>query len=756
MTKTKKKRVIKVPKAKYGLEASNSLLQQASMPTYGLDKYAKNFNTQASNMNRMTQLKADIATGNPYGAQNFNSSLNKDYDMSKFSNNSSSGMGAGVGIASGLMSQAGNLIDVFSTPFQESTATTGGEAAVQSVADIGKGTATGAQIGMTVGGPIGGIIGGVAGAVVGAIGRKGREAEMTSFTDYDEGTLGTGFRGFKNGKLREERKRVKMNALNNRAAVAGTEYLQSEYAEENNNYNTNTFAYGGTIPSSLAYVDDGELISTPNGSISKVPEQGKPVDSNLVSLPEGSRILSNTLKVPGTKKTFAELGEEMMTKRKSKGKDRFAENANRLNEMNNKQIHDTLFAQQEAIKAKRGNKKEYKNLVEEFQTGGEKGIARIGNTYYNLGDTVKYKGQNFIITGNNEFTPANDPGVQTKINNYRNRLSRAGTIRVGNNEPGQRHNTDSTFNYNGQNYYVLGTNAAVPIDGVTQETILVDPIGPPEWTPVTERASIVQPNRTARRTKTNTVANTTPLTAPTITVEEPSFIEDNYDIEPTFITPAARTIPVRPIVNNNNNEDTTPRRIDWLDALSGISGLAPIISNLFTADPEPVRANYNPYTRAISNAMSRRRFNIEPAIQDIRRNRSVTDYNASQMNTNTGANMAYRLQSAIAQNNAIADIRAQENNVNNQYRGEYANMMNNLGQQFVAANNLADDLNAHNRASARNIRRAGLSQLSGWFQNRELMHNQRERDRQMLDLYRPMLQYGFTPQEYSNLLNSLR
>lgn len=753
MTKTKKKRVIKVPKAKYGLEASNSLLQQASMPTYGLDKYAKSFNTQASNINRMTQLKADIATGNPYGAQNFNSSLNKDYDMNKFSNNNSSGMGAGV--ASGLMSQAGNLIDVFSTPFQESTATTGGEAAVQSVADIGKGTATGAQIGMTVGGPIGGIIGGVAGAVVGAIGRKGREAEMTSFTDYDEGTLGTGFRGFKNSKLRKERKRVKMNALNNRAAVAGTEYLQNEYAEENDSYNTNTFAQGGTIPSSLAYVDDGELISTPSGSISKVPEQGNPVDSNLVSLPEGSRILSNTLKVPGTKKTFAELGEEMMTKRKSKGKDRFAENANRLNEMNNKQIHDTLFAQQEAIKAKRGSKKEYKNLVEEFQIGGEKGIARIGNTYYNLGDTVKYKGQNFIITGNNEFTPANDPEVQTKINNYRNRLSRAGTIRVGNNEPGQRYNTGNTFNYQGQNYSVLGTNAAVPIDGVTQETILVDPIGPPEYTPVTERASIVQPSRPVR-------PNAAPLDDPIFTYErlplpEPT-LPQSATIHPANNDTQNNTTDNNGVGNNqdNGNDSTNRNPLNWSGLFADIASLAPIMSNLFAGKPERVLANYNPYVSAISNALSRRRFDITPAIQDLGRNRATSNYNASQLNTNTGTNLAYRLQSAIAQNNAIADLRATENNVNNQYRAEYANMMNNLGQQFVAANNLADDLNAQNRAAARNIRRAGLSQLSGWAQNRTLMNNQRERDRAMLNLYQPLLEYGFTPQDYSYLVNSLK
>ena len=732
MTKTKKKRVIKVPKAKYGLEASNSLLQQASMPTYGLDKYAKSFNTQASNINRMTQLKADIATGNPYGAQNFNSSLNKDYDMNKFSNNNSSGMGAGV--ASGLMSQAGNLIDVFSTPFQESTATTGGEAAVQSVADIGKGTATGAQIGMTVGGPIGGIIGGVAGAVVGAIGRKGREAEMTSFTDYDEGTLGTGFRGFKNGKLREERKRVKMNALNNRAAVAGTEYLQSEYAEENDNYNTNTFAQGGTIPTSLAYVDDGELISTPSGSISKVPEQGKPVDSNLVSLPEGSRILSNTLKVPGTKKTFAELGEEMMTKRKSKGKDRFAENANRLNEMNNKQIHDTLFAQQEAIKAKRGSKKEYKNLVEEFQIGGEKRnrISQNINYYQYDPRIASFAGWNAQL---NDYDPSYIEFVNTLDNNMINRIA--------NGELG------SMSRYRATNPKYIPTRE--------EAQLLMTDTRYSDWHKIIEP---LYKEWLAKRRSQN--PNAAPLDDPIFTYErlplpEPT-LPQSATIHPANNGTQNNTTDNNGIGNNqdNGNDSTNRNPLNWSGLFADIAGLTPIMSNLFAGRPERVLANYNPYVSAISNALSRRRLDITPAIQDLGRNRATSNYNASQLNTNTGTNLAYRLQSAIAQNNAIADLRATENNVNNQYRVEYADMMNNLGQQFVAANNLADDLNAQNRASARNIHRAGLSQLSGWAQNRTLMNNQRERDRAMLNLYQPLLEYGFTPQDYSYLVNSLK
>jgi hypothetical protein len=111
--------------------------------------------------------------------------------------------------------------------------------------------------------------------------------------------------------------------------------------------------------------------------------------------------------------------------------------------------------------------------------------------------------------------------------------------------------------------------------------------------------------------------------------------------------------------------------------------------------------------------------------------------------------MAFRLQNAIATNKAIAAARAAESNANNQYKAEYANTMNNLGQQLVQATNLASELNARNRAAARNIRRTGLGQLSQWAQNRELMSNQRSRDNAMLKLYDPFLQAGFTSADMS-------
>ena len=154
--------------------------------------------------------------------------------------------------------------------------------------------------------------------------------------------------------------------------------------------------------------------------------------------------------------------------------------------------------------------------------------------------------------------------------------------------------------------------------------------------------------------------------------------------------------------------------------------------------------------------MRNRRFNINPAVRDIERNRATANYNASQFNTNTGANLAYSLQNASNVNRAIADLRAQESNVNNAYLGQYADMLNNLGQQWAAETTRVDDANMANRAQARNINRAGLSGSSQWMQNRELMRNQRSRDNMMMALYDPFLEAGFTTADLTNFRNWLR
>lgn len=599
-------------------------------------------------------------------------------------------------IGNNMLGNAPDILNTLTTPFQKSNATTGRQAAAQSVSDIASGAATGFQ----VAGPIGAAVG----AGIGLIGRSGEEARMTSFTDYDEGSLGSGLIGaFGNRKLRRKRAAIKKNAYSNRAAVQGTNYLQSEAYEDMIGMNTDTMANGGTS-SSLAYVDDGELIQTPDGSISKVPENNKPTDSNLVSLPEGSRVLSDKLKVPGRKETFARLGEKMMAKKKSKYNDRFAENAAKLNEMNNNMIHDQLFAMQESVKQSKGIKPKTKQiqaaaLGDEIKPGlGDRIVDAIYNPNRKWGAGVQWG------TGNNQWyhVPVNPSNTQPTST----------TATVSTSTPTRRRKATST-----------STN-----------TGLIDE-GKPEL-PFTWYGTVnpLKPKHPELLTATN---------------DEMAGLGD-------ALTSQADKVTTLPKSNAYSKPKPENNKFDWGSALSGMASLAPIMSNLFTGRPETVDAVYNPYATSITNTMRRRRYDINPAIEDLNRNRATSNYNASQINTNTGANLAYRLQSAVNTDRAIASLRSQESNVNNQYLGDYANTMNSLGQQWVNATNIANEANAQNRATTRNIRRAGLSQLSQWAQNRELMRNQKARDMEMWPLYQRFLQAGFTEDDLRAMMNSNR
>lgn len=644
MKKNTKKRKIQIPAAQFGLPVS---------------------------LSNMQELQSSIARGtapnNPNNLMIKNNPANTN-----------------IGNISGIAQAIPGAINTLTSPFQTSTATTGGEATMQSLTGIAEGAGSGAQLGMTIGGPVGGLVGGIAGAAVGLIGKKGKAAEMTSFTDFDEGTLGTGLRGaFRNRKLRKRRAAIRLNAFQNREAVAGTERLANEFNEDNTEFDTDVFEYGGKVPSSLAYVDDGELIQTPDGTVSKVPEQGQPTDSNLVNLPEGSRILSNTLKVPGTNKTFAELGDKVMTRKKSKGKDIYAQNADMLNEMNNKLMHDKLFAMQESIKAKKGIKNKTKEL-ESFARGGD-------NT------PAGYNAAGFMI----------DPRF-------------AGEISMGVSAPTPR--VRDTWGIKGD---------------------------------------VTAPKRTKFSSSQTISKKATPRVAKSVVAPEIMSVLNTIDeiVPEVSATPQdIRTRSIMPTIGTNPTTVNTPEvnSPNWVDAISDFATLAPIMSNLFTGNPESVQANYNPYASAIANTMGRRRYNINPLLRDIEQNRDVANYSASQQMTNTGHNMAFRLQNAIQANKAKAAARATESNVNNQYKGEYANAMNDLSKQWVNATNLASDLNAQNRASARNIRRAGLSQLSQFAQNKSLMRNQSKRDKAMLELYKPFLQAGFTSDAIKNWSKYLR
>lgn len=627
-------------------------------------------------------------------------------------------------IGGNMLENAPGIINTLMTPFQKSTATSGGEAVAQTLGDM----ASGAALGFQVAGPMGAAVG----ALPGLFGAKGQEAEQVDFVNYTKSTKGKGLIGaITNRGLRKREARIKKNTYSNRAAVQGTNYLQSEAYDDMIGMNTDTMANGGTS-SSLAYVDDGELIQTPDGSISKVPENNKPTDSNLVSLPEGSRVLSDKLKVPGRKETFAQLGEKMMAKKKSKYNDRFAENAAKLNEMNNNMIHDQLFAMQESVKQSKGIKSKTKQIQAAAlgdtigRTNSRHKTMSVQGTRYNVGDTFNYKGITYKVTDTNEAIPI--------------------TAREGYNGPAST-GWPTQFN-------------PVSVQSNTQRPMSIVPPGSygvtstSTTTPVSVSSTSVKRRRTTPSTSTGLIDEGKPElpftwygTVNPLKPKHPELLTaTNSEMVGLgdALTSQADKVTTLPKSNAYSKPEPDNNKFNWGSALSGIASLTPIMSNLFTGRPETVDAVYNPYATSISNTMRRRRYDISPAIEDLNRNRATSNYNASQINTSTGANLAYRLQSAVNTDRAIASLRSQESNVNNRYLGDYANTMNSLGQQWVNATNMANEANAQNRATARNIRRAGLSQLSQWAQNRELMSNQEARDNAMLAMFAPFLQSGYT------------
>lgn len=646
-----------------------------------------------------------------------------------------------LGKGSDIIGGVTNMASMLAGP---STATTKGEAVQQSIQNVIGGAATGAQIG-SVAGPVGAIVGGAAGLATGLVGKKGKISGGGFYEDPTL-TLGTGIRGAIGNKgLKRRYEAAKTLAGQHRIGASIGAQAQQEW-DEDYDQNVYTMKFGGQIPSSMAYVDDGELINTPQGQILEVPEEGKPTDSNLVNLPEGSRVLSDTLKVPGSKETFAQMGKRLMSKQKTKGKDIYAENSAMLNEMNDQAIHDELFTIQEITKNKRSK---VKNGIQAAAYGDiitRNGRERIRDS--KTGNYIPYKGQS--VGSIYDIQP--NVNIDKLVSGYS----------FGNNLPTFEANNINFSNNSIKNNVWPSTPSITPSQQNTAKRISVS-------TPV---ATTYNMATAIPDTKKLSSTSKKPIISPAINKLVAKSIEpitNDLDLSSETISRVEdEAIPYEPIistaVNNqnkrdNNNENPPKDKNDWRkilgDITSNISQIAPIFSNLM-ASPENFEAVYNPYADNIIRTMSGRKFDIAPAKRAIRENRAISNYNASQYNPTTGANLAYRLQSQIAADKAISDLYSQKNNIDNQYKSDYANTLNNLGQQFVGSRNLSIDQNARSRASSRNINRAGLSQLSNYFQNKELMRNQKNRDIAMLEAYAPFLEAAYKSGDYINLMKQFR
>lgn len=651
-----------------------------------------------------------------------------------------------LGKGSDIIGGVTNIASMLAGP---STATTKGEAVQQSIQNVIGGAATGAQMG-SIAGPVGAVVGGAAGLATGLVGKKGK---ISGGGFYEDPTLilGTGLRGaISNKGLKRRYEAAKTLAGQHRIGASIGAQAQQEW-DEDYDQNVYTMEFGGQIPSSMAYVDDGELINTPQGQILEVPEEGKPTDSNLVNLPEGSRVLSDTLKVPGSKETFAQMGKRLMSKQKTKGKDRYAENSAMLNEMNDQAIHDELFAIQEITKNKRSK---VKNGIQAAADGSIITAANNGK-YVKIADRL-YRPWNYWedVYDSTRHTPGkySTTDAPTAVTN---------DLDLGNEIQSRVPDEQiTTLRRNTPNFF---TNAS----SLAAKTLASDNLvnsgewrgGVPYW--LLSGSDYTTPTKTRRSTGTTiSKPNRKSIVEPInneidLSGEAISRVEDEVIPYETLVSTAVNNQNKKDSNNENPPEDKNDWRKILGDITSNISQIAPIFSNLM-ASPENFEAVYNPYADNIIRTMSGRKFDIAPAKRAIRENRAISNYNASQYNPTTGANLAYRLQSQIAADKAISDLYSQKNNIDNQYKSDYANTLNNLGQQFVGSRNLSIDQNARSRASSRNINRAGLSQLSNYFQNNELMRNQRNRDIAMLEAYAPFLEAAYKSGDYINLMKQFR
>lgn len=487
------------------------------------------------------------------------------------------------------------------------------------------GIGSGAAMGASIGGPWGAVIGGAIGGITSSIGSGGSVNEQTGEYELPSGIAG--LFGHSKSYIRNKAGRIK----NGIQARQMSEQIAADYYQENG-YNELSLSKGGVVPSTIAYLDDGEMLRTPDGTIGSIPEEGKPTDSNLLNVPVGTQVLSDKIKVPGTNKTFAEMGKKLMKKSNKKANNIYAENSQMLNERNNQIAYQALLDQQETLKSK----KIKKNTA--AYADGTKGIKPYG---YNQNNGPRHIPSSEV---------ASRLGIPYNIN-----------APIGNVD---------TANARSSKYF-------------------------------------------------------------------------NYTGNPG-------QLPVGNIYGTNGKKPKTPSDNNWLDLIDNIAALAGPIGNIFSGSPERVETyTYDPVYGPTD-------YNIDPILREAALSDRIARYNMANINPNTGANMAFGLQSAVNRNKAIANAYATKNNAENQMAFNNAQIANQWGQQYANARHLASVEQAQNDAATRNIRRKGFGDLSTRIQQISKDKRLTKRDSAVLEAMLPYLEYGMTSDQLTKLYNNLK
>lgn len=574
----------------------------------------------------------------------------------------------------------------------------GADIAGSTLGGAAKGASVGSVILPGIGTAVGGVVGGV-GNLVSAIFRK---------------------------NAINKQKRIKANAKEIAMGKGNAATLEQKYWDDNSL--AYTFENGGILPD-LAYVDNNEVIRDDFGNIEQVPNSKPGTDNHLIDASNLESVLSDKIKRPGTNKTFAQEGKKLVNMTKgSKGKDRFARNADKLNQMNTNAMYEQLLTEQEAVKAKKGVKPKVKGIPA-YADGKSRKLGK---------EIPLLSGEAFGIYADALKKFFTEPTKATTANSAMNEAFDINSLN-------QRGGLGSRKYWNSTNSSMTAApyGEAVPTQGVNPITGETIPVGVNE--PIYDFPEVSLPGAVAVSKSTNTVKTGTAKSK--IPTNKPDEVFLKAPVPELLQAPSLGIVANKPTAEKiNAGLPAAPKRSNTKDkpSFDSLSGLSPILYNWVQSRrrPEVEDQVINPYTGAINRAMASRKLNIEPTLAANRRSRAIARNNMARLNPNTGMNLAYGNQLATGEYAQNASVYANRDNANNQYLGEYANMMNNLGQQYVQNTVLTNDLNARNRAAARNFGATAAGQLGQWSQTKEKMRNQARRDRQILPYLQNFLRYG--------------
>jgi hypothetical protein len=183
------------------------------------------------------------------------------------------------------------------------------------------------------------------------------------------------------------------------------------------------------------------------------------------------------------------------------------------------------------------------------------------------------------------------------------------------------------------------------------------------------------------------------------------------------------------------------------DVLSGIGEMAPMLYNLgrglFGKKDTVNDSRYaNPYEGQINSLMANRRYNIDAGLAGNEASYRTNAANMRNLGGSRGQVMGNLTGAQNAKQFADMALYGQQSNMNNQYKGEQANMMYGLGRDTVATRMNTDEGNRMTDAAKNNMVGAGMSGLQQYLLTRRQMKGQAGRDKLLINAIKAYSPYS--------------